>query len=238
MNDEILTIMVVSDSGYLPFVRVLFNSIKANVSIPYRFHLHAINIDDNRIALLESLYPNITFSRDTIVLDEKPNKKNAFNKSKKAAYCANIRAKVINELLLRGDKYILYLDADSIVKKDLDKLFLLMKYTDLIIFRRDKETNPQIKVLTSVIGVNNNDASKRFIDNWMRFMMQETVLYTWFSDQKYFYKTMTKHPDVKVQPLEQLYVDAGFNSKSYIWNGKAGRKYDNKAYIKEMEKYK
>lgn len=235
---EELTILAVSDHSYLPFVKTLFNSIKTNVKIPYTFHLHAINVPDNQIEIFNAMYSSITFSRETIPLDDSPLKTNAFRKSEKASYCANIRAKVLYDLMLQGRKYILYLDADSIVRKDLKDLFVLIKYTDLIIFRRDNETDVRTKVLTSVIGINNNNKSLVFIENWMNCMLQQEALHTWFSDQKYFYKTMTKYSHVKIQPLPDLYVDAGFKGKSYIWNGKAARKFSNINYIKEMEKYK
>jgi lipopolysaccharide biosynthesis glycosyltransferase len=235
---EELTILAVSDNSYLPFVRTLFNSIKANVKIPYTFHLHAINVPDPQIELFNTMYSSITFSRETITLDDAPFKSNAFRKSKKASYCANIRAKVLYDLMLQGRKYILYLDADSIVRRDLKDLLTLIKYTDLIIFRRDNETDVRTKVLTSVIGINNNNKSLNFIENWMNCMLQQEALYTWFSDQKYFYKTMTKFLHVKIQPLPDLYVDSGFKGRSYIWNGKAARKFSNVNYIKEMEKYK
>jgi lipopolysaccharide biosynthesis glycosyltransferase len=233
-----LTIFGVSDGSYLKFIRVLFNSIKENVKIPYRFHLHAINVIEDEIDKLIIEYPGITFTHDNIVLDDTPNKRSSFGKSQKASYCANIRAKTLYDLLLRGDEYILYLDADSIVIRDLANLLELIKQNDLIIFRRDKEADPRLKVLTSVIGINNNNKSITFIEAWKNCMMRDRVLYTWFSDQVYFHKTMVKNPHVKIGYLPIEYVDSGFNSKSYIWNGKAKRKHTDKTYIKAMEKYK
>ena len=232
-----LTILGVSDSSYLPFIRILFNSIKCNVKIPYKFHLHTINVPEKKINFFKDTYENIEFTGDKIELDETSNSSNSFNKSKKAAYCANIRAKVLHYLMTRGDEYILYLDADSIVRKDLEELFLLIKDTDLIIFRRDEQQDSRTKVLTSVIGINNNVRSLRFIENWKRFMIQDRIIYSWFSDQTYFYKSMLKHPDVKVSPLPALYVDSGFENKSFIWNGKGNRKYKSREYTKEMQSY-
>jgi lipopolysaccharide biosynthesis glycosyltransferase len=233
-----LTIFVVSDDGYLKFVKPLFNSIKANVKIPYRFHLHAINIEEYKLDELSEIYSGITFTHDNLFLDDTPNKRNAFKKSNKAAYCANIRAKILHELMIQGHEYILYLDADSIVIRDLKNLLTLIQENDLVIFRRDIQKDPRLKVLTSVIGITNNRNSLAFVDAWKNCMLRERILYSWFSDQSYFHKTMTKLSHVKIGYLPEEYVDASFNSNSCIWNGKAKRKYIDKSYIKAMEKYK
>lgn len=237
MNDQ-LTILGVSDYSYLPFIRTLFNSIKCNVKIPYKFHLYAINVPDKKIDFFKNNYENIEFTRDNIELDDTTNKINPFGKSRKASYCANIRANIIYDLMCKGTQYILYLDADSIVRKDLNDLFLLIKQTDFIIFRRDKETDVRVKVLTSVVGINNTPNSLKFMSYWKDYMLIPKNLYSWYSDQKYFYKAMTKLPDVKIQELPISYVDSSFLEKSFIWNGKGNRKHKHNIYIKEMEKYK
>ena len=236
MNE--LLILAVSDSSFLPFIRTLFHSIKENVRIPYKFHLHAINVPDKKIESLQSEFSNIEFSRDELELDDSPDRENHLRKSKKAAYCANIRAKVIYDLMCKGKQYILYLDADSIVKKDLNELLLLIQSTDLIIFRRDNEKNSSTKVLTSVIGINNNYRSLKFIEYWKECMLSPKNLYSWFSDQRYFFKAMEKRSDTKVSYLPFQYVDSSFSGKSFIWNGKGSRKFTNIKYIREMEKYR
>jgi len=233
-----LTILCVSDLSYLFFVKTVFNSIKCNVKIPYRFHLHTINVSEKEIESFKNEYENIEFTNDKIELDDKPNINNAFGKSKKAAYCANIRAKILYDLMSKGVEYILYLDADSIVRKNLNELLSLIKQTDLIIFRRDEVKRLNLKVLTSVIGVNNNEKSFKFVECWKNFMLQEDILYSWFSDQRYFYETMLKCTDVKVHHLPKHYTDSSFSNESVIWNGKADRKFKDKKYIKEMRRCK
>ena len=235
---ERLTILSVSDATYLPFIRVLFNSIKCNVKVPYKFHLHTINVPDKKLPFFKDTYKNIEFTEDKIELDETADPSNAFKKSKKASYCANIRAKVIQYLMTRGDQYILYLDADSIVRKDFNLLLDLIKQNDLIIHRRKHISYETHKVLTSVIGINNNKNSLSFLEMWKDFMLADSNLYKWFSDQLYFYETMQKKEYIKVGHLPIEYVDWKFNDSSYVWNGKSSRKKTHKIYLKEMEKYK
>lgn len=234
---DVLTIITVCDESYLKFVRVLFNSIKVNVKIPFKFHLHAINIPDKVLDSFSKNYNNLTISKDNIILDDTPNKDIVFKKSKKECYCANIRANVLLNLLEKENKYILYLDADSIVRKDLNHLLNLLKKNDIIIFRRDYQEEPRLKVLTSLIGLNNNNNTKKFIENWKHYMMQEKILYSWYSDQLYFYETMNEMPDVSISTVPVAYVDSGFKNNSFIWNGKANRKHVNIIYQKEMECY-
>lgn len=239
MADE-LVILTVSDSTYLPFARVLFNSIKSNVTIPYKFHLHAINVPDENLIFFKENFKNIKITMDNIELDEAPDKTNQFSKSKKASYCANIRVKIIHDLMVEGFKYILYLDADSIVLKDLDKLFRMIQSqnTEILIRTRDDGTRIHSKVLTGVIGINNNFNTLKFIELWKSLILDENSLYKWYADQVMFTENMEKNI-INITTLPWEYIDThGFSLNSFIWSGKGNRKYNNVKYTKEMEKYK
>lgn len=237
MPEKKLTILCVSDNSYLPFVKTLFNSIVCNVKIPYKLHLHTINVSEKEIDVFRNTYSNIEFTREYVDIDSSPFKGNAFNKSKKEAYCANIRVKILYDIMCSGTKYILYLDADSIVRKNLDDLLNIIKSSDLVIFRRDESTNKNVKVATGVIGINNNEKSFSFIKSWKDFIIQDNIMYSWYSDQKYFYKTMINHSDVYVNALPFSYIDTTFLDESIIWVGKAERKFENNSYLKEMGRY-
>ena len=237
-NVDELVIFSVSDSTYLPFTRVLFNSIKCNVKTPYKFHLHTVNVPDKKINFFKDTYENIEVTVDKIELDEKPDFNNSFNKSKKAAYCANIRAKGIHDLMMRGCKYILYLDADSIVRKDLNQLLEMIKNTDIIIATRKESPKIRSKVLTGVIGINNNLNSLKFVDLWKSLVLNELSLYRWYTDQVMFTKAMEENI-INITDLPLEYIDtARFVGGSFIWCGKGDRKFGNTKYIQEMEKYK
>lgn len=236
MNE--LIILCVSDVSYLPFVKTLFNSVKCNVKLPYKFHLHTINVSEEEIENFRNEYKNIEFTSDEITLDSGQNNSNPFCKSKKEAYCANIRAMVICDLLKCTNNPILYLDADSIVRGDLIELYKIIKSNDLALFRRDGAAKKN-KILTGVIGINNNKTAFEFINYWVNELLKKDNLYKWFSDQIYFYTAMEKFGDeVKISTIPKKFIDVDFLEGAVIWCGKAERKFENEKYIKEMGEYK
>jgi len=231
-----LNIVCVSDFSYLPFARVLFNSIKCNSKIPYKLHFHTVDVSDVDLNFFRDTYEDIEITKDELKLDETPDENNKFGKSRKASYCTNIRAKIIYDLMVSGCKYILYLDVDSIVFKDLNLLFDMIKNASVLVRTRDDSKKLYTKVLAGVIGFNNNDKSLKFVKLWKTLVLNN--LYRWGENQSMFGQAM-KSKLVTITPLPWEYIDtAGYAERSFIWCGKGDRKFDNKKYIQAMEKYK
>lgn len=235
---EKLVILVVSDEEYLYMVEPLFNSIVKNVTIPYRFHLHTVNVTDQHRQYFMSNYTNITISNDNILLDGAPCVSNPFSKSNKSAYCANIRAKVLYDVLNSGNDPVLYLDVDSIVRGDMVELYTFIKESDLMIFKRQLSKKINTKFLTGVIGVNNTKVAFDLIGVWWSEIQKGNNLFRWYSDQIYFYEATERYKNATINTLPKKYIDWDFSDSGIIWVGKAERKYEDERYLKEVSFYK
>ena len=109
--------------------------------------------------------------------------------------------------------------------------------TEILIRTRDDGTRIHSKVLTGVIGINNNFNTLKFIELWKSLILDENSLYKWYADQVMFTESLEKNI-IKITTLPWEYIDThGFSPNSFIWCGKGNRKYNNVKYTKEMEKY-
>ena len=128
-----ITISMVCSSNYLSKALSLINSIEDNSGLNYNIYLHLVNISPvlyttsvNKFKVnskrIECFYDFPIINASDKLLRVNPifggNIYTRFS-----AYCANSRVLDFKCLLDRGDEYILYMDVDSIVRKDLSDLF-------------------------------------------------------------------------------------------------------------------
>ena len=222
-----LAILSVSDPKYLRHLKTLLASVAQNFPV-VKFYLHLINVEQSITEELLNIYPHIEFSWHN---------QQFANQENKQAYCANIRASLIFELLQQQDlSSLLYLDADSIVRKDLSELVKLIDTGDLVILERKNAAQARLRFPTGVIGIKNNSSTIKFIERWRDLLYDN--LYDWYSDQACFTQTYEQmSSQVKLVSLPPEYVDWNFLPLSPIWVGKGARKYEHKIYLLEEEYY-
>ena len=133
-------------------------------------------------------------------------------------------------------KQIIMMDADSIVRKNLDELFDDLVNCDIMLRQRHAAYGDNGTMMAGVMCVNNTRASKDFFakasDEADKIGMTE-----WFSDQKALYKAYPKCKNLRLHNLSDSYIDWAFKDESHIWVGKGGRKDQNARYAKEEKKY-
>ena len=221
-------ILIISDKLYFDKSLILIKSIRLiHSTLP--IHYHQINFN-NKIDI-----QNIEYSYSNLQLDE--SKKYKFNDtyySQKQAYCANIRFKIIKDILNKYN-YILYLDADSIVTQPLSNLIEICQNNDLVINKctKKKYYRKGFRLRTGVFSIRNNEIMHQFLNNCLK----QINLYQWFSDQDTIQDIFLDFQNkIKFYNLESKYIDWYYSSDSFIWVGKGDNKHNNKKYIdKEKE---
>lgn len=165
MNATPLTILAISDGEYVPRLKALSASISQNMPSA---HLHAllVNVDeqDDDVAHLKHIHPHTDFSFVYETLDHDNVKLGLDGVTKyteKAGFCVNVRAQAIYDLLLKGHDTVLFLDADSIVRKDLGALVQELRHHDIMIHKREG-TEVFRRVAAGTIAVRRTPASLRF----------------------------------------------------------------------------
>lgn len=239
MND--LTILLVSDETYLNYAYAIINSINKNCShLKIHLHLVDINEEDEQITKLRdlSIYPiDFSFSQKNLNPNKTLNKGNV-SYSERGAYSANIRMNILYDLMIKGCQYLLYVDVDSIIRKDLSTLFDLIKSTE-VTFQKTGSGNQYSKFKSGVIGVKTTPNSLLFFKKVSEFI-EKNGYCTWGIDQLSLYHIFNEMIETKKCDWQQLpttYLDYSFNTDSIIWTGKGQRKYLNNIYVNEYQKY-
>ena len=156
--------------------------------------------------------------------------------TEKAGFCVNLRVSAILDLLHQDIDNILFVDADTIIRKDLSKLFKQFRSHDILIHKRPNE-KPFMRVAGGVIGVRNTRWTKNFFSRFLEHV-NNLGNKEFFSDQWGFSLTMQElNAGSRIGHLAKNYIDWDFNADSFIWVGKGQRKYKNAEYLAEKSNY-
>tara|TARA_R110002126_G_scaffold129102_1_gene271796 strand:+ start:4911 stop:5759 length:849 start_codon:yes stop_codon:yes gene_type:complete len=270
--DKNLVLICTSNERYIKPTRAFLNSIIKN-SPKVNVLVRLVNVKQDTITGLKATYNdyNIYFYIDNTPLCDKRNivnKTETFDKSaiqlmrkstadfkgvgwlysEEAAYCSNIKYNTINQLLEYGIKCVVYMDVDTIVRKDIYNIQDTINTYDLAMYICPNEhlkTSTQygekyIGWHAGIIISNNTmlsvdflkDVEKRVSNNMYDIEADEDEFDHVFYQKKYNNK-------IKINSLTKYYKDNGpeFNVKNAVWSGQNVAKVDNKKYINEYSKY-
>jgi hypothetical protein len=214
--------------NYLERALSLYNSLNKYNSNIY-FYISLININK------DNLFEKIKNDKLTIVYDNVKYKDDILK-----AYASCVRAKIFPQLLNKH-KIVFWMDADTIVRKKLNKLFLKLLKLDILLFKTvniDEKKAKQIgHYKTGIIGINSNNKTKQFSNKWNDSIFNSNRELKWFLDQITISEILNSINKILIGNLEKTYIDWNFEDSSYIWVGKGKRK-NTKIYLNEESKYK
>lgn len=224
-----MCIFTACTENYLCRAISLFNSInKYNNNI--HFFVSLININKN------NFFEKNNSERLTVEYDNVD-----FKADKLKAYASCVRAKIYPKLLEKY-KIVFWMDSDTIVRKNLDELFVKLKKSDIVLYKENnlpKEiTNKIGKYKTGIIGIKSNNKTKIFSKKWNDLIFNSNKVLKWFLDQLSITEILSsKNNDLIIGNIELKFIDWTFKETSPIWVGKGVRK-EQKKYLNEETKYK
>ena len=152
-----------------------------------------------------------------------------------AAYCTNIKFNTLNKLAKACKEPLLYLDVDTVVRKDLSDLEAIIENTDIAIVN-DTPTLIDFKQ-GGLIGFNPNAPRARV---YMLEVESQLDLFNITGDEIAM-KAVYDQVALQVEALSCIYKDEGkngsFDSESVMWSGHGDIKSYSGAYISEQRKY-
>lgn len=164
--------------------------------------------------------------------------KNKFkDNNHKRNYSSNFRIKTLYKNLYKYNM-IFWMDADTIIKKSLDKLFNINKEYKIIIknHKNDDKYNSygckepiRRQFKSGIIGFRQDKSSNFLLSNWYKILnLFETEYWFWFEDQLmigYIMKKVFKKYGFEIfYNLPKEFIDWDLNDESYIWVGKGIKK--------------
>jgi hypothetical protein len=168
--------------------------------------------------------------------------------SAQQCYTSNIRFRNIYNLLTSYAEPVLYLDADSLVIKNLEDFAEIIKRYDISIKLRKSPKNAPIPYPNnnswecSCIGVNNTPESIEFIKDVM--INTEKNMFFWDSDQFEFEYSVNRFKNrIKLNLLTEKEESCGdmngnkLTTESYILAGSYKNKISPGIFVNELKKY-
>lgn len=225
LNYSIDALIVVTDKKYLKHLELFLLSLR-NTNHKIIVYVCLINVpeSENLNNKLKKLYPFLDLSY--------LNKQFAPNQNKKA-FASNYRVSFIRSVLKLHHQLVLYLDVDSIIRKNLINAKISLSSDVEILFRKTEDL--RFKVATGAIIFKNNKQSHLFLEHWETRITPK--IFEWFSDQISFYQTYKKTKDkINISSIDKSLIDWEFHQKSIVWAGKGDRKYRNIVYVLESAK--
>lgn len=230
-DEKAFTVVCVANEPYIQYATVLIRSIVKNAP-NVRIYLHAINVPEAMLRPLRA-YPSCeVFSETHRITDSAQDR----------AYAANSRVKVIKKLLERGDRYVMYMDADAIVRSSLGAVPALVGSNDILV-ARTKDLKPvdgddeRVRFLAGVLVFRNSPSAHEFVSRWNEELMPR--IYEWFGEQLTFSRVFDELSGrVSIGALPFSLIDFHFEFRSTIWIGKGQKKTENALYLLEEKKYR
>jgi len=215
--------LAVATGDYVPLAQTLVRSIERRVP-GARMRVHLINASDEQAASLADTSLVLRVDREERSFEDAETRR---------TYAANRRVQLIRDALQDGERSVLYLDVDSIVRKSLDALVRWMLHYDIVVLPRFDAENERARFLISTLGVNNTPEALRFLDTWLRELDDSTG---WLTDQLTMWRAYQIHRDeLSMGALPQAFVDWEMRATSPIWCGKGTRSHSNPLYRLEEE---
>lgn len=215
-----IKIISLADSEYYHFLFALTRS--AEEYFPQAsLHLTLVNMDECKIEELRKGNNNITVEIENV---------NFSKEYEKRCYCARRRGFLFYKLRDICDDILLWIDADSVIRKNCDDLHVLLNKGDLSVVQRRKATD----IRSGIIGINTTPVCREFINRYKSILDFD---HTWMSDQQNLnklYREMEKKINLNLLP--DVYCDVWFREEGIIWEAKSKSK-NSKRYRIEIEKY-
>ena len=226
--------LVVANDDYIRYVKSLIYSIRM-CDPDYKVFLYIINPETENFKLFRKKLKsyNVTYG---IIKKQLSKDKGLERFSEESAFSANIRGKLLKEIVEKEDlDNLIYIDADSLIKKPLEKLCPEDK--DIAFFKRSIDTCSSGLIALN-ITLENKEKILQMLTCFQGTIEQHGLL-KWFSDQtalKDIYHEYILTDIIKFHQLESKNFDWICLEESNIWMGKGAKK-ERSQYLNLQKKY-
>ena len=226
-----ITISVSFDNKYLDYGKILLNSILKN-SRDVKIVVLAINIPEKDLIKFAEM-DNIEVIHEN---------KNFIHAYEQRLYVTTRRIFLINEL--RQDtstENLLQVDADTIVKKNLNIFGTLFNQGDFCIFARPKMKHEALRLTMNVLGLSNSSVAKALTQEWIKQLWKilEKPQQSKYLDQLTLWKAYEKvnqEYGVKLVNLDTPWIGSSRNTVIRTFYATKNAKGDQKL-LKELNKF-
>ncbi len=176
--------------------------------------------------ILKDIGKSMHYNFDVNILKQGKKNINKLLYSKRSVYTCHSRFKTINKLLQYNYNFVLSLDVDTLIKKDINHLFD-KKDKDLWVVPTIEEEIEYYFHNEGLLLIKNTNKSKVFFKEIERYIFNNKRYEEWNVDSEALEYTQEKYP-LSLGFLDILYKDKHFNKDAYMWSGDSINKFNKK----------
>lgn len=240
-----IRLVSLADRKYFEYLSVLANSARINFP-EAKMHVYLVGMNEKQGEYLRKINKNIIYTIENVSFS---------SEMQKRCYCTNRRGVILNDLRSKTDDVLVWLDADSIIRKSCSELISISNNCDVAIrFKNKLDFSPKrrkkakpVGFMAGLIVVGNSEAAKNFAseynsmmnpDLWTKIIWSDNQIKAsteidrqsrkiWMANQDILYQTYLKVKDnIKFVDLPNTLLDCSFNPNSVIWSVKASTRKD------------
>lgn len=234
-------IISVCDKNYFGFLEILVKS--AVINFPEAsIYVELVNMDEKAKSIIEKISPKC--EAEIMSVDFK-------NPNQLKCYCTNRRVDLFAKLRSGCDDILIWIDADSIIRRSCSELMEIISVHDVSAVIRPP---PVASLRGGIIAINNTEEGNKFIKEYVEIMKplnqwnkaRDTVKIQsdpftwecWMANQNCLDTLCRKKkkPELHFAPLDNLYCDVHLKDEGYIWAAK-NRLKTSPIYLEELKKY-
>jgi lipopolysaccharide biosynthesis glycosyltransferase len=232
-------ILSACDKTYFKFLKVMVKSAMVNFPAS-TVYVELVNMDKKFKTIIENI--DSKCKAEITSVDFK-------NPNQRKCYCTNRRVELFNKMRKKCDDVLIWIDADSIIRRSCNELMKITKTHDVSAVVRPKGT-----LRGGIIAINNTDMGNKFIKKYVKIMKPlnqwnkakdtkkiQSDPFTWevwMSNQNcldYLCRKWRK-TDLRFAALDNLYCDVHLKDEGIIWAAK-NRLKTSPIYLEELKKY-
>ena len=211
-----ITILTVANARYFQLLEGMVRSAEKNFSRASMI-VELVNMESKYLKIVEQWHSDITV-RSTSV--EKSLEKN---------FCTNRRAFLFREYRKKKFGHMMWLDADSVIRRPCDDLADHLLSCDLTMRMKTEK-----KFAAGTIGMGNSQICTEMTNEYYRMVEADS---SWMSNQNNLNNLYAKFKKrIRFKPLPNTYCDVWLSDEGVIWAAKARKKKSEK-FLSELNKF-
>ena len=227
--NSIITSEVNGNSNYIKYAKIFLSSLAANAP-KEKVRLSVSGWSGKDIKDAERRNPQAEI--DPIEVNKRINTDGQYISVENYIRIVHIQGTVVRLALEDGYDRVAHFDVDTIIRKNLDKLWEGVTPDSLKILKRDSQP-PKRRFQNGVYIVGNSENSLKMIRKFERKIINSLE---WYEDQRLLWNVFSKSGMNHIQ-LSEKYNDRRFNEGSFIWHCCRKNKTVHQAWNKEFNKY-
>lgn len=232
------------DETYFEFLKVMVKS--AVVNFPdASIYAELINMTEDHVKTMTDIAPQVESHIKEVKFDTVNQRK---------CFCTNRRTELFNKLRNRCDDMLIWIDADSIVRKPCDEFKSIIDKHDVSAVVRPA---PHSSLRGGIIAINNTKGGNLFLERYVQIMKAENqwqkvgnrpklesdgfTWRVWMANQSVLDYLCRKDKEMKrlmkFGALSNKFCDVHLSERGVIWAAKNKLK-TSPVYLEELKKYK